>query len=217
METIKTEINVQLETLDTWNNIPEIGQNVSGLGHYEATFNWDASAADGAYLNFGDTLESSMKVWINGQKVGGDVSQNPTKAPASIVEGYEGTEQYTGGVSWTKPIVDISEYLVDGENTIVIEYSSILSNYQLSRGAITERENAAPARAGGGRTSSIAATARCRRDRALRGRNHRRLTPSACGLPPQGRTDPAPPKRRGRNRKSPLLPPRCTGTGWPRQ
>ena len=142
VETIKTEINVQLETLDTWNNIPEIGQNVSGLGHYEATFNWDASAADGAYLNFGDTLESSMKVWINGQKVGGDVSQNPTKAPASIVEGYEGTEQYTGGVSWTKPIVDISEYLVDGENTIVIEYSSILSNYQLSRGAITERENA---------------------------------------------------------------------------
>ncbi|MFD2796514.1 hypothetical protein ACFS27_23330 [Promicromonospora vindobonensis] len=33
-----------------------------------------------AYLDFGDTLESSMEVWINGRKVGGDVSTNPTKA-----------------------------------------------------------------------------------------------------------------------------------------
>ena len=59
-----------------------------------------------------------MKVWINGQKVGGDVSQNPTKVPVSVVENYAGTEQYTGGVNWVKPVVDVSEYLQDGENSL---------------------------------------------------------------------------------------------------
>ncbi len=142
VKTDKTDINVKLDKLTTWNNIPELGRNVSGLGHYEATFNWDASKADGAYIDFGDGFVSSMKVWINGQKVGGDVSQNPTKVPASVVENYAGTEQYTGGVNWVKPVVDVSEYLQDGENSIVIEYSSTITNYQLSRGAIKEKYNA---------------------------------------------------------------------------
>ena len=141
VETVKTEINVQLDKLDTWNNIPEIGKNVSGLGHYEATFHWDADAADGAYLDFGDKFASSMKVWINGQKVGGDISTNPTKLPQSVIEGVEGAEQYTGGVNWMKPVVDIGEYLVDGENSIVIDYSSSLGNVQLSRGAVREQLN----------------------------------------------------------------------------
>lgn len=140
--TDKTDINVQLDTLTTWDNIEEVGGSVSGLGHYEATFNWDASAADGAYLDFGDNFVSSMKVWINGQKVGGDISQNPTKAKAAIAEGAEGTDQYTGGINWMNPVVDISEYLVDGENTIVLEYSSTLTNVCLSEGIIQETENA---------------------------------------------------------------------------
>ncbi|HHW00657.1 MAG TPA: hypothetical protein GXX36_14055 [Clostridiaceae bacterium] len=139
VETIKTNIDVTLPKLTTWDNIPEVGKNVSGLGRYEATFNWDSSKADGAYLNFGDTLVSSMKVWINGQKVGGDVSQNPTKVKASVGEGFEGKDLYSGGVNWVKPIVDISPYLVDGENEIVIEYSSTLTNVQLARGAIREQ------------------------------------------------------------------------------
>ena len=102
VETVKTPFSVQLDTLTTWNNIPEIGRNVSGTAHYEASFNWDTSKADGAYLNFGDGFVSSMKVWINGVKVGGDASTNPTKIPASIVDGYEGKELSAGGVNWVK-------------------------------------------------------------------------------------------------------------------
>lgn len=152
--TVKTPINVQLETLTTWDNIPEVGRAVSGTGHYEATFDWDADAATGAYLDFGDTLEESMKVWINGQKVGGQVSTNPTKVKRdvggvgkpTIDDGtgrqvpLVGKDLYTGGVSWTKPIVDVGPYLVDGENTIVIEYNSALANVQLDRGVITEQK-----------------------------------------------------------------------------
>ncbi|WP_069988619.1 glycosyl hydrolase [Massilioclostridium coli] len=126
--TKKTDINVKLDKMTTWTNIPEVGQDVSGLGHYEATFNWDASKADGAYLDFGDNLEESMEVWINGQKVGGTES---SKKPG-----------YTGGVSWTKPVADISDYLVDGENSIVIEYSSTLANIQLERGVVKVEHNA---------------------------------------------------------------------------
>ncbi|RKF22946.1 hypothetical protein [Micromonospora globbae] len=153
--TVKTPINVELDTLTTWNNIPEIGNAVSGTGHYEATFTWDADSASGAYLDLGDTLESSMKVWINGQKVGGHISTNPTKAKKDVGGAGKptiddgtgqqvplvGKDLYTGGVNWTKPIMDASPYLVDGENTIVIEYNSVLSNVQLSRGVIAEGLN----------------------------------------------------------------------------
>ncbi len=139
--TTKTPIEVELDTLTTWDNIEEVGQSVSGLGHYEATFNWDASAASGAYLDFGEEFTSSMKVWINGVKVGGDISQNPTKAQQSIVEGYEGAQEYSGGIDWNEPIVDIGAYLVDGENTIVIEYSSNLINAVLTEGILVESED----------------------------------------------------------------------------
>jgi hypothetical protein len=153
--TVKTPISVELEKLTTWNNIPEVGKAVSGTGHYEATFTWDADAASGAYLNFGDTMESSMKVWINGEKVGGDVSTNPTKVKRdvggfgkpTIDDGtgaqvpLVGKDQYTGGVNWSKPIVDVSDHLVDGENTIVIDYNSVLSNVQLDRRVITETQH----------------------------------------------------------------------------
>lgn len=154
--TVKTPIEVELETLTTWNNIPEVGKAVSGTGRYEATFNWDADKASGAYLDFGDTLEESMTVWINGQKVGGDVSTNPTNVKRdvggvgkpTIDDGtgrqvpLVGKDLYTGGVSWTKPVVDVSPYLVDGENEIVIEYASALANVQLDRGVATPRQNA---------------------------------------------------------------------------
>ena len=138
VETEKTDIPVHLDTLKTWDNIEEVGKEVSGLGHYEATFNWDAAAADGAYLSFGDKLDSSMKVYINGRQVGGEISQNPTKAKVSIAEGAEGADQYTGGFSWNKPVADISDYLVDGENSIVVKYSSSMTNAALASGLIAE-------------------------------------------------------------------------------
>lgn len=146
--TVKTPIKVSLDKLTTWNNIPEVGKAVSGTGHYQATFTWDASKASGAYLDFGNKLEESMKVWINGHKVGGDVSTNPTKVKkdvggvgkATIDDGtgkqipLVGDDLYTGGVNWIKPMVDVSPYLVNGDNKIEIKYNSSLSNLQLSRG-----------------------------------------------------------------------------------
>ena len=109
-ETQKTDINVHLDTLTTWDQIPEVGKEVSGKGTYTATFNWDGSA-DGAYLDLGDTVES-MQIYINDEK--------------------------TTDVNMNKPVVDISSLLKEGENTIRIEYSSNLINVQLSRGVISE-------------------------------------------------------------------------------
>src|SRR5699024_4978811 len=153
--TVLTPIEVELEKLTTWDNIPEVGRAVSGSGRYEATFDWDADTASGASLDFGETLESSMKVWINGTKVGGDVSTNPSKVSQdvggvgrpTIDDGtgqqvpLVGEDLYTGGVSWTKPVVDVSPYLVDGANEILIEYSSVLSNVQLDRGVVEEEQH----------------------------------------------------------------------------
>ena len=146
--TVVTEIPVKLDTLTTWDNIPEVGKEVSGVGLYEATFDWDASAATGAYIDFGDTLDQAMVVWINGVKVGGEPTANPTKAPrsvgAEIGDGRggtfipEGEDEYTGGISWMKPRADIGDYLVDGENTIRIEYRTNLTNAMLANGIISE-------------------------------------------------------------------------------
>ncbi|MEI5676084.1 MULTISPECIES: glycosyl hydrolase [unclassified Nocardioides] len=147
--TVKTPITVELDTLKTWDQIPEVGQAVSGTGHYESTFDWDAKAASGAYLDLGK-IEESMEVTINGRKVGGQISSNPTKVKRDVggigkatIDNGTGTQvplvghdQYTGGVSWMKPVTDISEYLVDGKNTIVIDYKSSLSNVQIDRGVL---------------------------------------------------------------------------------
>lgn len=135
-ETDKTAIQVTLDTMTTWDNIDEIGDTVSGNGVYTATFNWDESTADGAVLDLGDNLVSSMKVWINGQKVGGEISSNPSKAKVSIADGQEGKDQYTGGINWMTPKADISQYLVDGENTIEIHYNSTMGNALISTGQI---------------------------------------------------------------------------------
>lgn len=149
--TVVTPIEFKLETLTTWDKIPEVGSNVSGTGHYEATFQWNAADATGAYIDFGDELVESMKVWINGKKVGGDISTNPTKTPKSVGIQIDdgkgnlltpaGKEQYTGGISWTKPVADITDYLQDGENSIVIEYSSTLTNVALATGLTKEATN----------------------------------------------------------------------------
>ena len=101
-----------LPELASWDNIKEIGCEVSGKGHYRAVFSWDG-AADGAYLDLGSLVQSA-KVYINGRK--------------------------TENLNMLHPIVDISGLLRLGENTIEIEYSSNLTNVQLSRGAIKERD-----------------------------------------------------------------------------
>lgn len=139
---------IQLDTLTTWDNIPEVGKEVSGTGVYTATFEWDASKASGAYIDFGETLDQSMTLEINGVKVGGSESQNPTKAVKGLTatvydaEGAEkayeatGRVEYTGGINWDKPQVDIGAYLVDGTNTIKIVYNSSITNAALAAGII---------------------------------------------------------------------------------
>ncbi|WP_435741965.1 glycosyl hydrolase [Nocardioides sp. SYSU DS0663] len=154
--TVKTPIEVELDELTTWDKIPEVGEAVSGTGHYEATFEWDGDAASGAWLDFGDSLHESMTVLINGRKVGGEVSTNPTKVrkdvggvgKPTIDDGtgqqvpLVGQDLYTGGVNWMNPVADISDYLVDGANTIVVDYKSVLSNVQLDRGVMKPTQNA---------------------------------------------------------------------------
>ena len=126
--TKKTNISAKLDTMTTWDQIPEVGMDVSGIATYEATFNWDAKAADGAMLDLGDTLVESLEVYINGTKVGG-------------VDSAEKPGTTTGGVSMTKPVADISKYLKDGENTIKIIYASTLTNELLSTGEMSVQIN----------------------------------------------------------------------------
>ena len=146
------EINgIALDTLTTWDNIPEVGKEISGTGVYTAQFEWDPEKADGAYIDFGERLDQSMVVEINGVKVGGVLTQNPTKAEKAVegtmfnAEGEEvaytgaATAEYTGGVSWDKPIVDVGAYLQAGTNTIRIVYNSSITNAALAAGIISER------------------------------------------------------------------------------
>ncbi|MBQ8827754.1 MAG: hypothetical protein IJZ90_01250, partial [Clostridia bacterium] len=64
VSTKKENITVNLDTLATWDNISEIGKEVSGKGYYKSTFNWDGEF-DGAFIDFGKIVQS-MKVYVNG-------------------------------------------------------------------------------------------------------------------------------------------------------
>lgn len=100
MQTLRTDIPVQLDTLTTWDHMRGVGVDVVGQAEYTATFSWDGSA-DGAYIDFGQVVES-MRVYLNGAEV--------------------------PGVSMTGGALDVTDALVVGENTIRILYSSNLSN-----------------------------------------------------------------------------------------
>ena len=52
----------------------------------------------------------------------------------------EGRVEYTGGISWDKPIVDVGEYLQDGTNTIRIVYNASITNAALAAGLIEEQD-----------------------------------------------------------------------------
>ncbi|MBR6029968.1 MAG: hypothetical protein IKP40_12860 [Clostridia bacterium] len=99
-QTIKTEIPLHLDTLVGWDQMPGVGGQVIGQAVYRASFDWDG-AADGAYLDFGSLVES-MRVTINGEAA--------------------------TGLSLTDPVLDITPWLREGENTIELVSSSNLSN-----------------------------------------------------------------------------------------
>ena len=100
VQTVKTEIPVQLDTLTTWDNMPGVGLDVVGRAEYNASFTWDGTA-DGAYIDFGKVVES-MRVYINDAEV--------------------------SGVSMTSGLLDVTDVLTVGKNTIRIVYSSNVSN-----------------------------------------------------------------------------------------
>ncbi len=110
IETEVTEIKVKLDEMTTWDNIEEVGKEVSGKGYYVSTFEWDGSAS-GAILDLGDDLVNGIVVYVNEQKTN-DVNVNSGK-------------------------VDISDQLMKGTNKIEIEYSSNYVNVLLSKGRLS--------------------------------------------------------------------------------
>ncbi len=72
-------------------------ENRNPVGSYRRSFEIDRLAGDRRYILHFDGVESAMYVWINGQSVG--YSQN-SNSPAEF---------------------DITEFLVEGENTIAVE------------------------------------------------------------------------------------------------
>ena len=94
-----------------------------------------------------------MEVWINGQKVGGDVSHQPDQGQQGRRRRRQGDHRrrhrqagparrqgplHRRRRTGPSPIADVSDYLVDGENKIVIDYNSALANVQLDRGVVPQ-------------------------------------------------------------------------------
>ncbi|CAK7205455.1 hypothetical protein SEUCBS139899_008229 [Sporothrix eucalyptigena] len=89
-----------LKKLASWQHIPGLN-HVSGRGYYSTSFFWNGGA-DGAYLSLGPIIHT-MSVSVNGQAV------PPLDGRASAR-------------------VDISQYLVAGENTVEVTVSTTLAN-----------------------------------------------------------------------------------------
>jgi hypothetical protein len=103
--TAKTNINVGTVTdLVPWQDIPEVGEFVSGIGYYETSFNLPGgwSDANGAYLDIDSISGQTGAVYVNGEKV---ATINPRDCT-----------------------VDISDFLSTGTNTVKVEATSILMN-----------------------------------------------------------------------------------------
>ena len=95
--------------LKPWLDIPEIGPDVSGVGFYTCEFEvpeaWNEDSTQeklGAVLKLGSTNGNTAAVYVNGKKA--------------------------DGVDMNHPTVDISELLVPGKNTLLVEVASTLNN-----------------------------------------------------------------------------------------
>jgi hypothetical protein len=105
--TRKTEISLELDELETWDKIDEIGRDVSGIGYYATRFDWDADAADGAWLDLGPIVQTAV-VTVNGEK--------------------------TKDVNINRAVVNITSLLKDGPNELKITVTTPLTNRQLANG-----------------------------------------------------------------------------------
>ena len=99
-ETSKDVVEVELDGLAPWREIPGL-EDASGVGTYTTTFTLSKwGAADGAYLDLGRVFDT-YALQVNGHEV--PVDQLDTR-------------------------VDVSEYLVKGENSIEVRVASTLIN-----------------------------------------------------------------------------------------
>lgn len=109
---LKKEISAKIDGLIPWDEIKEIGQGVSGVGTYTATFALDGDF-DGAILSLGSVYDTVL-VYINDKQV------------------------YLDQTSLT---ADLSEYLVKGKNTLVVVAPSDLQNMILANGGENSRND----------------------------------------------------------------------------
>ena len=111
-ETAIDKIHTELTELKPWKDIPEIGKDVSGVGHYSASFELPAdwSENNGLIADLGSLYEMA-RVSVNGQTVQCANMMNPK--------------------------VDISEYVKAGSNEIEIEVSTTLLNRLIEMGRYT--------------------------------------------------------------------------------
>ena len=101
LDTKKEDIAVGKTDLIAWKDIPQLGSTVSGIGTYSTTFNFDTSNNTSAYLDVTEVFDT-FRVFVNGQQL-----------PA---------------INQITKQIDLGDYLVDGENTLVIEVASTLAN-----------------------------------------------------------------------------------------
>lgn len=109
-ETRKTMLDAGETVLKLWRNIAAIGEDVSGVGFYDCTFDCPYELGDelGAVLELGSTNGCTAAVYVNGRKA--------------------------DGVDFANPKVDITPLLVCGKNALRVEVSSTLCNRLRQRG-----------------------------------------------------------------------------------
>lgn len=109
-ETKKTMLDAGEVELKSWKDIPEVGDSVSGVGFYAATFDLPDSwgPKNVAKLVLGSTNGQTCAVYVNG-----------AKAP---------------GVDFDRPELDITALVKPGRNAVTVEVSTTLANRLRARG-----------------------------------------------------------------------------------
>ena len=105
-----TRMEAGTGTLRPWKDIPEIGPEVSGIGEYTATLHLDHQPRDGHryVLDLGSTAGGLGALRVN-----------------------DGANK---GFDTSSPVVEVTEDLHAGDNTVTIRVSSSLNNRLLARG-----------------------------------------------------------------------------------
>ena len=108
--TAVTRLEAASSSLRPWKDIAEVGPEVSGVGEYTTTLHVDDDPEEGFryVLDLGSTAGGLGSLRINGAKA--------------------------TGFDTSSPIVDVTEDLRPGDNTVTIRVSSSLNNRLLTRG-----------------------------------------------------------------------------------